>query len=71
MNAATLSGPDASRSMTPAMKASRLIGWVSFAIGAAQLLDALTATRASTRARRLANNGRALLATISMNRPRD
>ena len=38
MNAATLSGPDQSRSMTPAMRASRMLGWLSFAIGAAELL---------------------------------
>ena len=38
MNAATLSGPNATRSMTPAMRASRILGWVSFAIGAAELI---------------------------------
>lgn len=38
MNAATLSGPRADRSMTPAMRASRLLGWVSFGIAAAELL---------------------------------
>lgn len=38
MNPATLSGPNHDRSMTPAMRASRLLGWVSLAIGAAELL---------------------------------
>ena len=38
MNAATLSGPNASTSMTPAMRASRMLGWLSFAIGAAELI---------------------------------
>lgn len=46
MNAATLSGPDASRSMTPAMRASRLLGWVSFALGAAELLAPRKVARA-------------------------
>lgn len=38
MNPATLSGPNNDRSMTPAMRASRMLGWLSFAIGAAELL---------------------------------
>jgi hypothetical protein len=38
MNPATLSGPTNERSMTPAMRAARLLGWASFAIGAAELL---------------------------------
>ncbi len=38
MRAATLSGPNFTRSMTPAMRASRALGWASFAIGAAELL---------------------------------
>lgn len=46
MNAATLSGPNTSRSMTPAMRASRLLGWVSFAIGAAELLAPRRVARA-------------------------
>ena len=46
MNAATLSGPDATRSMTPAMRASRILGWVSFAIGAAELLAPKKVARA-------------------------
>jgi hypothetical protein len=46
MNAATLSGPDTERSMTPAMRASRLLGWVSFAIGAAELLAPRKVARA-------------------------
>jgi hypothetical protein len=37
MSAANLSGPK-DRSMTPAMRASRVLGWVSFAIGAAELI---------------------------------
>lgn len=47
MSAATLSGPNASRSMTPAMRASRLLGWVSFAIGAAELLAPKKTARAA------------------------
>ncbi len=46
MSAATLSGPNASRSMTPAMRASRILGWVSFAIGAAELLAPRRTARA-------------------------
>jgi hypothetical protein len=46
MNAATLSGPNSSRSMTPAMQASRLLGWVSFAIGAAELIAPRKVARA-------------------------
>lgn len=46
MNAATLSGPTNDRSMTPAMRASRLLGWVSFAIGAAELLAPKRTARA-------------------------
>lgn len=46
MSAATLSGPNASRSMTPAMRASRVLGWVSFAIGAAELLAPRRTARA-------------------------
>jgi hypothetical protein len=37
MSAANPSGPK-TRSMTPAMRASRVLGWVSFAIGAAELI---------------------------------
>lgn len=47
MNAATLSGPEATRSMTPAMRASRVLGWVSFAIGAAELLAPQRVARAT------------------------
>jgi hypothetical protein len=46
MNAATLSGPNTERSMTPAMRASRILGWVSFAIGAAELLAPRKVARA-------------------------
>lgn len=46
MSAATLSGPEVTRSMTPAMRASRLLGWVSFAIGAAELLAPRKVARA-------------------------
>lgn len=46
MNAATLSGPNTSRSMTPAMRASRMLGWVSFAIGATELLAPKKVARA-------------------------
>ena len=38
MRAANLSGSNFTRSMTPAMRASRALGWASFAIGAAELL---------------------------------
>lgn len=38
MSAATLSGPNVSTSLTPAMRASRVLGWVSLALGAAELL---------------------------------
>jgi hypothetical protein len=47
MNAATLSGPNRTRSMTPAMRASRMLGWVSFAIGAAELLAPQRVARAT------------------------
>lgn len=57
MNAATLSGPDGERSMTPAMRASRLLGWVSFAIGAAELL----APRRTARAVGMSEGNSALL----------
>lgn len=46
MNAATLSGPYNDRSMTPAMRASRLLGWVSFGIAAAELLAPRRVARA-------------------------
>ncbi len=46
MNAATLSGPNSDRSMTPAMRASRLLGWVSFGIAAAELLAPRRVARA-------------------------
>src|SRR5687768_17323029 len=46
MNAATLSGPYSDRSMTPAMRASRLLGWVSFGIAAAELLAPRRTARA-------------------------
>ncbi len=46
MNAATLSGPNNDRSMTPAMRASRLLGWVSFGIAAAELLAPRRVARA-------------------------
>ncbi len=46
MSAATLSGPNVTRSMTPAMRASRMLGWVSFAIGAAELLAPKKTARA-------------------------
>jgi hypothetical protein len=46
MNPATLSGPNNERSMTPAMRASRLLGWASFAIGAAELLAPKRVARA-------------------------
>jgi hypothetical protein len=46
MNAATLSGPYSDRSMTPAMRASRLLGWVSFGIAAAELLAPRQTARA-------------------------
>lgn len=46
MNAATLSGPTNDRSMTPAMRASRLLGWVSFGIAAAELLAPRRVARA-------------------------
>lgn len=38
MNAATLSGGPADRSMTPALRAARLLGWTSFGLAAAMLL---------------------------------
>jgi hypothetical protein len=47
MNAATLSGPSGSSSMTPAMRASRVLGWVSFALGAAELLAPKRVARAA------------------------
>jgi hypothetical protein len=47
MSAATLSGPNVSSSMTPAMRASRLLGWVSFALGAAELLAPKRVARAA------------------------
>lgn len=46
MNPATSSGPNSERSMTPAMRASRLLGWASFAIGAAELLAPKRVARA-------------------------
>lgn len=46
MNAATLSGPYNDRSMTPAMRASRLLGWVSFGIAAAEVLAPRRVARA-------------------------
>lgn len=46
MNAATLSGPS-DRTMTPAMRAARLLGWVSFAIGAAELIAPKRVARAT------------------------
>lgn len=46
MNAATLSGPTNDWSMTPAMRASRLLGWVSFGIAAAELLAPRRVARA-------------------------
>ena len=46
MNPATLSGPTNTRSMTPAMRASRLLGWVSFAVCAAELLAPRKVARA-------------------------
>ena len=47
MSAATLSGPNVSTSMTPAMRASRLLGWVSLALGAAELLAPKKVARAA------------------------
>lgn len=38
MNAATLSGPRADKSMTPSLRAARLLGWTSFGLAAAFLL---------------------------------
>ena len=38
MNAATLSGGRADRSMTPALRAARILGWASFGLAAAMLL---------------------------------
>ena len=46
MNAATLSGPNSDRSMTPAMRASRMLGWVSFGIAAAELIAPRRVARA-------------------------
>lgn len=47
MSAATLSGPNVSSSMTPAMRASRVLGWVSLALGAAELLAPKKVARAA------------------------
>lgn len=47
MRAATLSGPNASSSMTPAMRASRVLGWVSFALGAAEMIAPKRVARAA------------------------
>lgn len=47
MSAATLSGPNACSSMTPAMRASRVLGWVSLALGAAELLAPKRVARAA------------------------
>ncbi|MFN3388834.1 MAG: hypothetical protein ACK40O_07855, partial [Allosphingosinicella sp.] len=38
MNAATLSGGPADKSMTPALRAARILGWTSFGLAAAMLL---------------------------------
>ena len=46
MSAATLSGPNVTRSMTPAMRASRILGWVSFGIAAAELIAPRKVARA-------------------------
>lgn len=46
MSAATLSGPEMERSMTPLNKASHLLGWVSLALGAAELLAPRKVARA-------------------------
>lgn len=46
MNPATLSGSRNSRSMTPAMRASRMLGWLSFGIAAAELFAPRRTARA-------------------------
>ncbi len=38
MNPATISGPSAEKSMTPALRMARLLGWTSFGLAAAFLL---------------------------------
>ena len=45
MNAATLSGGPADRSMTPALRAARILGWTSFGLAAAMLFAPKRITR--------------------------